>query len=277
MSKSISDPVWSPFTLDRAEVCTLRARSSGRTYRIMMSIPNTPPPAEGFPLLVILDGSALFATVAETERRLSHRTAATGVSPTVIVGVGHVGDGLYDPARRHDFTPCPPEDSDERDDKTIGGAQAFLAFLLDQVLPIVERRLSINPARRGLMGHSLAGYFVLDVLADGPGAFSIYAAVSPSVWWAPERLKARIQALSRGAFKAAMIAVGEREQVQAGHTGRGARRRMVDSAREAAQMMERIHGLDAVRFHVLADEDHASVVAPAATRALRLLGKQLED
>src|SRR5690606_2377780 len=87
MALSSHETPWTPFHLPRARRCVLRG-GNGHDYDLALSVPDQPPPPEGYPLMVVLDGPALFATAAETERRLSLRPAATGVTPTVVLGVG---------------------------------------------------------------------------------------------------------------------------------------------------------------------------------------------
>jgi predicted alpha/beta superfamily hydrolase len=69
-----------------------------------------------------------------------------------------------------------------------GGMNDFIRYLRDEVIPFVESQHP--PGRRVLMGESLAGHFVLDVLLRQPELFHDYVAVSPSLWWDDRRLAA---------------------------------------------------------------------------------------
>jgi predicted alpha/beta superfamily hydrolase len=74
-----------------------------------------------------------------------------------------------------------------------GGAAAFTAFLLEELKPFIEGKYPVDPARGVLFGHSLAGIYAANVLADHPDAFAGYLIASPSLWADPtviERLKA---------------------------------------------------------------------------------------
>ena len=259
------DQDWTPVLLPRASTRRVRAQTSGYGYRVSLSVPEGPVPPGGFPSMIVLDGGALFATVAETERRLSHRPEATGVSPTVIIGVGHDGDAIYDTAQRHrDFTPGPAATERDSDAYETGGATDMLEFLTEQVLPLAGRQAALHPGRRSLMGHSLAGYFTLYAMTLRPDAFSAYGAISPSIWWNPGLVSqgvARMQDRSPSLF----LAAGELEEV-AGDSIR-ARRRMIGALNDFAGSAE--GSVARLQTTIFSDENHASVVGVAAARFLR--------
>lgn len=249
----------------------------GAPYRVFLAVPPGPAPPQGFPVLTLLDANASFATLVEAHRRGVERPAGTGIGPTVLVGLGHAGDGLYDRERRvFDTTAGPCREPGET--RATGGRDGFLAFLRETLRPAVAARAPVDARRQTLVGHSLAGGFVLDVFGRDSAAFTNYVAVSPSIWWDEERLVDGLMRLD-GAPRLALI-VGEWEEALApwlaGRPGaveiaeRRARRAMVRRARAFAERAQAaLAGRGAVHFECLAGEDHASVVAPALTRALR--------
>lgn len=262
------DSEWRPVRLARAETRTVRATSNGRDYRISLSIPDGQAPASGFPSLIVLDGGALFPTVAEAERRLNHRSEATGVTPTVVIGVGHDGDSLYDTAqRRRDFTPGPAVDDEESNVGDTGGADQMLDFLLHQVLPLAGERVRLDPSRRALLGHSLAGYFTLHALVNRPAAFTAYGAISPSIWWNPAHVSEAMTAMTDLSPRL-FLAVGELEQALEG-SPRG-KRRMIEATKDLARVAQAT-GLAETALRIFPEENHASVVSVAATRFLRVM------
>lgn len=268
-----SDPTWSPYALPRTTTRIVTAASNGHDYRLLISVPKAAPPEAGFPMLLVLDGGALFPTVAETERRLSHRTEVTAVEPMVIVGVGPSHTDMYDMAQRHrDFTSARPLLAEDASRFATGGGDAFMSFLLEEVVPLARQQTAIDPARISLMGHSLAGYFALDTLTHRPAAFAGYCAVSPSIWWDPPRLMEAAESLD-GSSARVTLAVGRREQSEDGSNPRGDQRRMVDSLQELGRLLTAKLSQDQVHIHVFPDEDHASVVSPAAIRALRMASR----
>ncbi|MFC0409896.1 alpha/beta hydrolase [Roseomonas elaeocarpi] len=252
-------------------------------YRIFLALPEGAAPPEGFPVLTVLDANACFATVAEAMRRATHRPGATGVRPAAVVGIGYPTEGSYSQERRRlDYTPGP---SSEGGDGPCGGRDRFLDTILHRVRPLVRARFPVDEARQSLLGHSLGGFFALDVLLHDTGCFRDYVAISPSVWWDRSRLERGIAALARRAGEApaprAALSVGAWEQSLAPWQRnrpdsevaalRRGRRAMVDNAREVAALLGEALPPDAVRFDLFPDEDHASVFPVALGRALRFL------
>ncbi|MFC7379873.1 alpha/beta hydrolase [Brevundimonas sp. GCM10030266] len=260
------DSAWTPLVAPRTLSRVLVADSNGQSYRISLCVPEGAAPEGGWPSLVVLDGGALFQSVADAERRLSHRPEATGVTPRVIIGVGHDGDALYHPPQRfRDFTPGPAVADDEANRNASGGASALLTFLLDQLLPLIGETVALDPARRALLGHSLAGYFTLYALTTTPGAFSAYGAISPSLWWNPALILDAVAALPRPS-SALYLAAGALERDKPG-SPRGDRRMI--GALEDLKAATDAAGWPDVSLTVFPDENHASVVLPAAQRFLK--------
>jgi predicted alpha/beta superfamily hydrolase len=259
-----------PVTLPRSEVRTIRSIDDDHEYRLLIASPSETPPAEGFPVIYVLDANASFCTIVEAIRMRCHRPQTTGVVPAIVAGIAHATDGPYDRDRRaHDFS--------------ADGAGAFTA-LLDRATSEVERDYPIDPNRRAIFGHSLGGSFVLDVLLDRLEAYQTYIAVSPSLWsnWATvldrvDRLVARVN--SERLERRVVLSVGEFEErlapweldiPQADEIARRrADRQMVSRGRALAERLRTSPGLD-VHFDEIASEDHASVVLVAISRALRV-------
>ncbi|HYG68165.1 MAG TPA: alpha/beta hydrolase-fold protein, partial [Anaeromyxobacteraceae bacterium] len=78
--------------------------------------------------------------------------------------------------------------------ETSGGADAFLGFLEQEVVPFVEQRYRTAPLRI-LGGHSFGGLFALHALTERPGLFRAYVAASPTLTWDGELPLKRVQAL----------------------------------------------------------------------------------
>ncbi len=235
-------------TIPDTQAFDLEARD-GALYRIFLAVPAGEPPEGGFP---------------------------------VIVGVGYPTDGVDDRARRSfDYSAGPSVEAGRGGDGAVprtGGRDAFFAFIERVLKPEIAQRCPIDPARQTLFGHSLAGYFVLDVLGRNTPAFSAYVAVSPSIWWDEERPVAGL-AETQKAPVLLSIMVGEWEQALApwqrereGAAEMQARRAMTDRANGFAELAGWALGPSAtVQFAVMPDEDHASILPIAMTRALRFV------
>jgi predicted alpha/beta superfamily hydrolase len=143
-----------------------------------------------YPVLYVLDAWWTFGMATDIARVLF---ADEIVPPMLVVGVGYPG-GIADAVvlRFRDMTlrqsaeleqfvagiaaelgPHPPI--------TTGGADAFLRFLTEELMPRVERDYGADPTRRILHGHSLGGAFVMDVLFREPTAFTDYISSAPGL------------------------------------------------------------------------------------------------
>lgn len=267
-SPSLIDPVVLPSTR------LLRMEADGRRYRIRIAQPPQPAPPAGYPVLYLLDGNSCFATVAETRRRLSQRSDATGVQPAVIVGIAHDADGAEEQVlRQKSYAPSAHISGEENRE-----VEAMFAFIDGPLKTRIREELPIDATRQALAGHSLAAHFVLYVLLKHTAAFASYAAISPSVWCNPNLIEsvAAMQGTAR-----VFIAAGEWEEDLApwqhsipGAAEMLARRRercMIGNAREFAERLASRIGPEYVQFHLFPDEDHASVFAVAISRAMRML------
>ncbi|WP_226579268.1 alpha/beta hydrolase [Acuticoccus sediminis] len=283
------EPVTMPVTIPRAEQVDLVSDQSGAVYRVFIWRPATPPPPEGYPVVTVLDGNAVFGMATDIMGFAGLRPRAGGIEPAVIVGIGYPIDRPMDLERRsYDLTPpaatmnLPPRPNG-RPWPEVGGADAFLDFIEDQVKPLVAARLPVDPARQVLMGHSFGGLFTLHVLLTRPGAFSVYLAGSPSIWFNDRHVDGEADALvasGRGVNARLFLAVGGDEQrAEPGPATAGGmdpkerqrwkrQNRMVDNTREMAARLSAVPGLT-VAFQEFAGEDHGSVVPAFMSRALR--------
>ncbi|MBT3208056.1 MAG: tetratricopeptide repeat protein [Bacteroidetes bacterium] len=116
-----------------------------------------------YPVIYLLDGESHFRHVAS----LVHYLASHGVIPNMlVVGIRNVN-------RDRDFTPTSIEKI-----KTTGGADKFLDFLADELIPYIDKNFNTEPYRI-LVGHSLGGVFASYTLLKKPELFNSYMAISP--------------------------------------------------------------------------------------------------
>ena len=168
----------------RFESITLQAVAGAQRYRLRVAVPQRVAPPAGFAAAWLLDGNAALMDVqAQTLQQL-----AQSDTPPLIVFVAHDNDLRIDgDARAFDYTPRRPGgDEAQRDPlgtRRNGGADAFLALILEQAMPRVNALARLDPARQALWGHSYGGVFVLHVLFTRPQAFALYGAADPSLWW----------------------------------------------------------------------------------------------
>ena len=142
----------------RTERFELAARTNGATYPIEVYLP--PGHAGGeqtFPTIYITDADAIYSQ--NQTRFANFRTLlASAGKQAILVGIGNT-------ARR-------------AVDYDLPGAQPYHAFLVQELLPLIESRYRADPAVRMLSGLSLGGSFVVIALLlealEGAPVFSHY-------------------------------------------------------------------------------------------------------
>lgn len=102
-----------------------------------------------------------------------------------------VGIVSGDVARRtHDLTPPSTAETDNRFSPGNGGADAFLSFIADELIPFVAKTYRTRPYRL-LIGHSFGGLFGVYALITKPTLFNAYIVADPSLYWNNESVVAR--------------------------------------------------------------------------------------
>jgi predicted alpha/beta superfamily hydrolase len=179
-----------PATIPNTQVRTLTATRSGQVYRISIALPSSYNETRArYPVLYLLDANWYFGMVTETARLL--RVLGPELPELVIVGIGYPTDADPDILRLHarDLTPTNNPEFDAwasqewAGDCRSGGAADFLAFLRDDLMPLINAVYRVDAAKPALMGQSLGGLFALYTLFHQPDSFSRYVAASPSLWW----------------------------------------------------------------------------------------------
>jgi predicted alpha/beta superfamily hydrolase len=135
---------------------------------------------EPYPVVYVLDGEANFHHTTGSARLLASSYRMPGA---IVVGINNVRR-----ARARDMTPTPAlagELEGYPGRAAMGGAEDFLRFLTEELRPWVDERYRTRPYDI-LIGHSLGGLFVTEVLNRAPWSFDAYISISPSLWWNDE-------------------------------------------------------------------------------------------
>jgi predicted alpha/beta superfamily hydrolase len=281
-----------PVCLPNTESLVLES-SAGRAYRILIGAPTDAAPANGFPVIYLLDAHTCFGSVLESVRLRCRRPDATRVGPAVIVGITQSADGSrLSTERTHDFTLGPCADLPDREaagghvDGTPGGALVFMDFLQTVVKPAISDRFPVCKDAETLFGHSLGGYFVLQALVSEPASYANFVAVSPSIWWGREQLfDAAARAFGRReatppSSPSVFLYTGEYEEAlapwQFGKEGneqvllRRQQRAMIQNAESFTRHLRSASESKVRATHqCFPGEDHASVLSVAINHALR--------
>ncbi len=276
-------------TVASSERFDLPSKILGRSLRILVARPYGEAPAEGWPVVYLLDGYDNFATAAQIVRAAANGREGRGA---VVVGVAYADPKTGAAQRFLDLTtPSPQRTLDRMGRKDVteagtGGLDAYLEAIETEVKPAVEGRLAIDRTDQTLFGHSLGGLAVLRALFRRTGAYRTFLASSPSIWWDEKAVLADESAFAARvkagqASPRVFVCVGGLEetpskidpslgytQVQADRMVRQAK--MVGNAHALAKRLRAIEGAKSyeVESFVFRDEGHLSVIPAALSRGL---------
>lgn len=176
---------------------SVQSKVLGEERPLLVSLPESyaSSPSARYPVLYVLDGESHFLHVSSLVEFLSRRGR---LPEMIVVAVPNTKD------RDHDLTP--PFSKTERVDNgqllidvapTAGGADTFLRFFNEELIPTVDARYRTQPFRV-LMGHSFGGLFAMHTLVNKPESFNAYVAISPSIHWnSAELVRKAPEAFSR--------------------------------------------------------------------------------
>lgn len=251
-----------PFMLPQAEEWSVESRA-GRRYRVLVSWPEGPAPAAGFPAVYALDGNAFFEVMTAVMRW--RPPGNQGIVVAIDFPLGET-----DPRRRdREFLPAGPRPTEG------GGADALLDFIAGELRDRLAERFPLDPVRQMLFGHSYGGLFTLHALFTRTAAFQVYLAASPSIWWGDA-----VILRERDAFAAAaptgpaprlLMTYGELERrsrvlaAQRSPAPRAMRENVLEMAESLRAMPSRFSDITVQEFP---GETHGTVRAPAAARSI---------
>lgn len=95
----------------------------------------------------------------------------------IIIGINNPSQGDIN-LRDRDFTPTHTDYG-----PVSGGAEKFLAFIKDELMPYIQKTYPAKKEGSTLYGTSLGGLFTLYAFLMEPHLFKSYLTVEPSLWW----------------------------------------------------------------------------------------------
>ena len=199
-----------------------------------------------YPVLYMQDGQNVFDFMAPTPGEwgadeTAGRLIESGeVEPVIIVGIPHSGEN-----RRVEYLPARGVRAGEA--TLDGDGDAYIDWLVREVVPRVERAVRADGSRRGVGGSSLGGLVALRAAQRHPGVFARVLAESPAIDIFGTDLGGTLFVDVSGWRARVFIGVGDAEWGE-GRAEDNAR--WVEAAREMAGALEGVVGAGDVRLVV---------------------------
>lgn len=235
---------------DRRVVMEMPSRILDETRTLLVQLPRDyfAEPERRYPLIFVTDADWNFELVAAH----ADYFGALGRFPDhIVVGVTNV-------SRNRDFVPRPDPNFPE-----TGGADAFVAFVGDELLPLIDATYRTSDVRI-FFGHSFGGTIAFHTWFTRPDLFDVYIPTSASTWVAGRVLFEEAETfLARPEIPDAIVyfAVGEDDG--------GA------TIPDGVAMAERIEaaGREEIEFHfeILPEENHFTAVPTSLHRAFAVI------
>jgi len=168
--------------VDKQNAFRLYSKNVLDSFSIFVNLPNdyNPQQKEKYPVVYLLDANLYFDILATTINKYSEVGL---VPPVILVGIGYKDIPTMDSLRNRDNTY--PMAIPEYHMNVSGGANKFLSFINNELIPKIDKEYNIDTSKRVLMGHSLGGYFtaytILQDLLGKSTCFNSYIAASPSL------------------------------------------------------------------------------------------------
>ena len=234
---------------------TLESAALGEERTVMIHLPpGYDAGTQRYPVLYLTDAEAQFGHTAATADFLAVQGR---VPPLIVVAIRNTD-------RTRDLTPTKgglKEGGKALPLPQSGGADRFLAFIGNELVPYVDANFRTAPYR-AFAGHSFGGLFAMNALFTRPELFQAVLAVSPTFPWDADyllRLARPFFAEKKEARHALFVAIGNEPDLEPGFR----------SLRELARTST-ADGFGAT-FREYPDDDHGSLVLAAHHDGLKAL------
>lgn len=129
---------------------------------------------DSLPVMYMADGGLKedFPHIANT---IAELIQSKSITPVILVGIENT-------QRRRDLTGPTEVKKDKEIAPVVGRSEQFRAFINEELFPEINKKYGTSD-KRGLLGESLSGLFVMETFFLKPEMFDYYIAFDPSLWW----------------------------------------------------------------------------------------------
>jgi uncharacterized protein len=165
-----------PFVLGVIDEIESKELQKKRILNIYLPEGYNPAEAAKYPVIYLLDGSADedFIHISGLVQFNSFEWI-NQVPKSIVVGIATVD-------RRRDFTFPTTIATDQNKFPTTGHSDKFISFIEKELQPFIDKKFKTNQSKT-IIGQSLGGLLITEILFKKPFLFDKYVIVSPSLWW----------------------------------------------------------------------------------------------
>lgn len=165
-----------PFVLGVIDEIQSKELNEKRTLNIYLPEGYNPNDTTKYPVIYLLDGSADedFIHIVGLLQFNSFEWI-NQVPKSIVVGIATVD-------RRRDFTFPTTIAEDKKAYPTTGHSDNFISFLEKELQPFIQTNYKATSSK-SIIGQSLGGLLITEILFKKPTLFNKYIIISPSLWW----------------------------------------------------------------------------------------------
>ncbi|MCS4435890.1 alpha/beta hydrolase [Aquiflexum gelatinilyticum] len=163
----------------------------GAPYELAITLPSAYQPEKEYKILYYLDAYWLQDMVRGCYRL---KAMSSEMEEVILVGILSVGNEKdWHKQRNMDYTPTVYDLSWLKlkiefggmflDETNTGGAEHFMHFLKNQIIPTIEKEYKVNAKTRGILGHSFGGLLAFYSFVNYNDLFANYILLAPAIWW----------------------------------------------------------------------------------------------
>jgi hypothetical protein len=184
----------------------------------------------------------------------------------IVVGISYgQGTDAWWEKRERDYTHCQDTNLAKVTAKNTGGAENFLKFVKNELIPVINKKYKALHDSNALMGISYGGMLTSYVLFAQPEMFNGYIIIGPTLIWKNEnilKLETSYSSNHKALYKKVYIAYGSLDN----------KSWVIDPTREFISRIQ-LHNYEGLKFvpEVLEGETHISSYGPALTHGLKAL------
>ena len=129
-----------------------------------------------YPVIYLLDGSADEDFIHVVGLVHFNTFSWVDLIPrSIVVGIANVD-------RQRDFSFPTTIATDKARYPTTGNSETFIAFIEKELQPFIETKYKANSSKT-IIGQSLGGLLLTEIVLKHPKLFNKYIIISPSLWW----------------------------------------------------------------------------------------------